>query len=211
MHNALGTGAAVAQAWYGLPVLLLLLFSAGIAVADQRRITISVSPTTDCVVSGQQGGSFTPIKCEYVITTNHRWANVKVSGIPPWLVPSTTFGRTPLTVTLALDQTYAAHQQDGNYSARITFSNITSRAGSVTHKALLTVTGSSSLPPDPSPSPVTVTGSSPPLPDSSPSPRLSAIPSPSPSATPSSATPGILLDGLGFVLLDNSGGRLQAQ
>jgi hypothetical protein len=127
MHNALGT-AGVAQAWYGLAVLLLL-FSVGIAVADQGRITISVSPTTDCVVSGQQGGSFAPIKCEYVITTNHRWANVKVSGIPPWLVPCTSFGRTPLTVTLALDQTYAAQQQEGNYSARITFSNITSRAG----------------------------------------------------------------------------------
>jgi hypothetical protein len=190
MHNALATDPAVARRWYGIAVVLLLL-SVGIAVADQGGITISVSPTTDCVISGQQGGSFAPIKCEYVITTNHRWANVKVSGIPPWLAPSTTFGRTPLTVTLALDQTYAAQQLDGAYSATITFSNITSTAGTVTHKALLTVAGLSPPPPDPSPSP-------------SPTPS-------SPSPTPSPSTSGILLDGFGIVLSDIGGGRLLAQ
>jgi len=191
MNSALAIGSAVAtQAWGCLPVLLLLL-SCGVAVADQSRLTISVSPTTDCVISGQRGGSFAPIECEYVVTTNHRWANVKVSGIPPWLISSTTFGRTPLTVTLALDQNYAAQQLDGNYSATITFSNITSSAGSTTHKALLTVT---ELPPPPPDRP-------------SPSPTPSPTPSPSPSPSPS----GILLDSFGFVLLDNSGGRLLAQ
>jgi hypothetical protein len=173
-------------------VVLMLLLSAGIAVADHGSTAISVSPTTDCVISGQEGGTFAPIKCEYVITANRRWANIKVSGIPPWLVPSTTFGRTPLTVTLALDQTYAARQADGNYSAKITFSNVTSTAGTVTHKALLTVTGLSSPPPAPSPTPT-------------------PTPSPSPSPTPTPTQSGVLLDGSGFVLLDRSGGRLAAQ
>jgi hypothetical protein len=136
MKSALAIGV---QARYCLPVLLLLL-SLGVAVAAPEPITISVSPTADCVISGQQGGSFAPFQCEYLVTTNRAWANVKVSGIPPWLIPSTTFGRTPLTVTLALDHTYAAQQLDGNYSATISFSNITGSAGSTMHKALLTVT-----------------------------------------------------------------------
>jgi hypothetical protein len=191
-HRRWPDSALATRAQYGTLVLLLLLLSVGFAVADYARITISVSPTTDCIISGQQGGSFTPIQCEYVIKTNHRWANVNVSGIPPWLVPSKTFGRTPLTVTLALKQTYAAQQRDGNYSATITFSNVTSGAGSVTHKALLTVKGSASPPRDPSPSP-------------------SPTPSPSPSPAPSPVVSGILLDGIGFVLLDNRGSRLLAQ
>jgi hypothetical protein len=111
-----------------------------------------VSPSADCVIAGQRGGAFAPIQCEYLVTTDRSWANVKVSGLPPWLIPSTTFGRTPLTVKLALDQTYAAQQLDGNYSATISFSNITGSAGSTTHKALLTVTV---LPP-PSPPPATI-------------------------------------------------------
>jgi hypothetical protein len=185
LNSALAIGATLAtQGWYGLPVLLLLL-SLGVAVAAPEPITISLSPT-DCVISGQRGGPFTPIECGYVVTSDRAWANVKVSGIPPWLIPSTTFGRTPMTVTLALDQTYAAQQLDGNYSATISFSNITGSAGSTTHKALLTVTGLLPPPSDPSPSP-------------------------SPSPAPSPSQSGVLLDSSGFVLLDNSGSRLVAQ
>jgi len=108
-----------------------------------------VSPTADCVINGQEGGSFAPVQCQYVVTSNRKWANVQVSGIPPWLIPSTTFGRTPLTLTLMLDQAYAAQQLDGNYLATITFSNVTSGAGSTSQKALLTITDSPPPPPPP--------------------------------------------------------------
>ena len=132
---------------HGIPALLLLL-GIDVASAAPSAITISVSPTADCVINGQEGGSFAPVKCQYVVTTNRAWANVQISGIPPWLIASTTFGRTPLTLTLMLDQAYAAQQADGNYLAKITFSNVTSGAGSTTQKALLTITD---LPPPPPP------------------------------------------------------------
>jgi hypothetical protein len=133
---------------HGMPALLLLI-GIDVAVAAPSAITISVSPTADCIINGQEGGSFAPVKCEYVVTTNRAWANVQVSGIPPWLIPSTKFGRTPLTLTLMLDQAYAARQADGNYLANITFSNVTSGAGSTTQKALLTITDSPPPPPPP--------------------------------------------------------------
>jgi len=188
--KAFAIGEAVAtQTWYLIPLLVLLLSVGSKAVAEQSGITIRVRPTTDCIISGQQGGSFAPIECKYVITSNHKWANVKVSGIPPWLIASTTFGRTPLTVKLALDQTYVAQQLDGNYSATITFTNVTSRAGTVAHEALLTVTELSVSTPaaNTSPSPVTVTGPSPApsapglSPSQIPSPVTVTGPSPAPS------------------------------
>jgi hypothetical protein len=184
LNSALAIGATLAtQGWYGLPLLLLLL-SLGVAVAAPEPITISVSPT-DCVISGQRGGPFTPIECGYVVTSDRAWANVKVSGIPPWLIPSTTFGRTPLNVTLELDQTYASQQLDGTYSATISFSNITGLAGSTTRGSLLTVTELGLSPPPPATGPVVIATTPPPPPSD-----------------------GYLLSDVGEVLITNTGDRL---
>jgi hypothetical protein len=184
LNSALAIGATLAtRAGYGLPVLLLLL-SLGVCVAAPAPITISVTPTA-CVISGQPGGSFAPPQCVYVVTADRDWANVGVSGIPPWLIASTTFGRTPLTVTLALDQSYAAQQLDGNYSATISFSNITGGAGSTKRGALLMVTELGLSPPPPATGPVVIATTSPPPPSD-----------------------GYLLSDVGEVLITNTGDRL---
>jgi hypothetical protein len=103
--------------------------------------TLQVTPTTDIVATGNQGGPFTPSSFQYQLSATAGTIEYSVSGVPGWLTatPTPTSGPVPATVTFTVDQTVASGLARGIYGpTTITFTSSTG-LGTQTRTATLTV------------------------------------------------------------------------
>jgi hypothetical protein len=113
---------------------------------------LQVTPATNIVASGTQGGPFTPSSFQYQLSANTGSVNYSITNVPSWLTPSSTSGTasTGTAVTFTVNAS-ANSLVPGTYGpTTITFTNSDTGVGTQTRTATLTVN-----PPAPQVSPAT--------------------------------------------------------
>jgi probable HAF family extracellular repeat protein len=103
--------------------------------------TLQVTPPTDIVSSGTQGGPFSPSPFQIQLSTSTGSVGYSISGVPNWLTASATSGTlstSPTTVIFTVNAS-ANSLPPGTYSATITVTNTTNAQGNATRTATLTV------------------------------------------------------------------------
>jgi hypothetical protein len=131
------------------PVLELPLFQ-DIGWTLLTGPALQVTPTTNIVASGPQGGPFSPSSFSYALGATSESVNYAISDIPDWLTASATSGTASssgTTVTFTVNA-FANGLTAGTYPATITFSNAdTGQASKLGRQRLLsTRVGSKSAP-----------------------------------------------------------------
>jgi FG-GAP repeat protein/PKD domain-containing protein len=119
---------------------------------------LRVSPATDIIAAGPQGGPFTPTSFPYQLSATGASLNYAISGLPSWLNADITSGAattTPVTATFSLLN--VGKLTPGRYTGTITFANTDSDIGDTTRAATLMVNGSLSAAPASGPAPLAVT------------------------------------------------------
>jgi hypothetical protein len=105
-------------------------------------VALQVTPITEIVASGPQGGPFSPTSFNYQLSATSGSLNFAISGIPPWLNANFTSGTvtaTPVTVTLSLSD--VGSLAPGGYSADIAFTNTDTGTGNTGRTATLAING----------------------------------------------------------------------
>jgi virginiamycin B lyase len=104
--------------------------------------TLQVTPATNMVASGPQGGPFTPPSFSYTLSASSGSVNFSITSVPSWLTPSATSGvasaaGTPISFAVNVSANSLAA---GTYGpTTITFTNSDSGQGTTTVTATLTV------------------------------------------------------------------------
>jgi hypothetical protein len=102
---------------------------------------LQVTPATNIVVSGTQGGPFSPSTFSYILSVASGSVNYAIN-VPPWLTPSSTTGTvsssSPTTVTFTVNSS-ANSLTPNTYVNSISFNNTTNGQGNTTRVARLTV------------------------------------------------------------------------
>ena len=107
---------------------------------------LQVTPATNIVDSGTQGGPFTPSSFQYQLSASAGSINYSISGYPNWLTPSSTSGTASTTGT---NVTFTVNANANSLAAgtygptTITFTNTDTGQGTQTRTATLTVNPSS--------------------------------------------------------------------
>jgi len=101
---------------------------------------LEVTPATNVVSSGPQGGPFSPSSFNYTLSASSGSVDYLISGVPTWLTASATSGTatTGTTVTFTVNAN-ASGLAANTYNATITFTNSDSGQGTQTRTATLTV------------------------------------------------------------------------
>jgi hypothetical protein len=102
---------------------------------------LQVTPTTNIVASGTQGGPFSPSSFSYTLSAASGYVNYSISNVPNWLTPSSTSGTASssgTTVTFTVNAN-ANSVMPNNYVSSINFNNTTNGQGNTTRVATLTV------------------------------------------------------------------------
>jgi hypothetical protein len=101
---------------------------------------LQVTPATNIVASGPQGGPFTPSSFSYTISASSGSIDFSMSGVPSWLTPSATSGTasTGTTVTFTVNAN-ANSLATNTYIAAINFTNSDTGQGTQSRTATLTV------------------------------------------------------------------------
>jgi hypothetical protein len=103
--------------------------------------SLQVTPTTNILVSGQQGGPFSPSSFQYTVSATRESVDFSISGVPNWLTPSLTSGSASAgtTVTFTVNTT-ANSLAVGTYGpTTITFTDSDTGQIAATVTATLTV------------------------------------------------------------------------
>jgi Divergent InlB B-repeat domain/Viral BACON domain len=103
---------------------------------------LQVTPATNMVASGTQGGPFSSPSFSYTLSATSRSINYSISGIPAWLTPSLTSGTasSPGTTVSFTVNANANSLAVGTYGpTTITFTNTDTGQGTQTRTATLTV------------------------------------------------------------------------
>jgi hypothetical protein len=118
-------------------------FSAGAAwVFVQPTVpSLQVTPTTNMLAAGNQGGPFAPSSFQYQLSANGGSINYSISGIPNWLTASSTSGTASAGTTMTFTVNASANSlAAGTYGQiAITFTNSATGQGTQTRTATLTV------------------------------------------------------------------------
>jgi hypothetical protein len=103
---------------------------------------LQVSPATNIVASGTQGGPFSPSSFSYTLSAASGSVNYSVSNVPNWLTPSSTSGTASSSGTTATFtvNANATGLTPNTYVNSINFNNITNGQGNTARVASLTVT-----------------------------------------------------------------------
>src|SRR5262249_39360514 len=104
--------------------------------------TLQVTPATNIVAAGTQGGPFSPSSFQYQLSTTTGSANFSISGVPSWLDASATVGTVTTSATTITFTVNASANSlvPGSYGpTTITFTNTTNGQGTTTRTATLTV------------------------------------------------------------------------
>jgi hypothetical protein len=103
---------------------------------------LQVTPSTNIVASGTQGGPFSPSSFQYQLSASTGSANYSISGLPNWLTASSTSGTASTsasTVTFTVNAN-ATGLAPGSYGpTNITFTNSDTGQGTQTRTATLAV------------------------------------------------------------------------
>jgi hypothetical protein len=113
-----------------------------LAVTSASPGALLVSPATNIVSSGQQGGPFSPNVFNYQLSASAGSVGYAISGVPSWLTASSssdTVGTSPTTVSFTINATANA-LAPATYNASILFANTTNGQGTQSRSATLNVT-----------------------------------------------------------------------
>jgi hypothetical protein len=102
---------------------------------------LQVSPATNIVASGTQGGPFSPSSFSYTLSATSGSVNYSITNVPNWLTPSSTSGTASssgTTVTFTVNAN-ATSLTPNTYVNSINFNNTTNGQGNTTRVATLTV------------------------------------------------------------------------
>src|SRR5262249_22174528 len=105
-------------------------------------ISLQVTPATNIVASGTQGGPFSPASFQYQLSATTGSVNFSISGVPSWLDASATVGTVTTSATTITFTVNASANSlvPGTYGpATMTFTNTTNGQGTTTRTATLTV------------------------------------------------------------------------
>jgi hypothetical protein len=102
--------------------------------------TLVVSPATNMVAAGNQGGPFTPSSFQYQLSGSTGSVDYLISGLPSWLSasPSSGTASSGTMVTFTVNST-ANSLPASTYNATIIFANTDTGQGTQTRMATLTV------------------------------------------------------------------------
>jgi Viral BACON domain len=102
---------------------------------------LQVTPATNIVASGNQGGPFSPFLFSYTLSATGGSVNFSISGVPSWLTPSSTSGTASSGTTVTFTVNANANSLAvGTYGpTTITFTNSDGGQGTQTRTATLTV------------------------------------------------------------------------
>jgi hypothetical protein len=102
---------------------------------------LQVTPATNMIASGTQGGPFPPSSFQYQLGANTGSVNYSISGLPNWLTASSTSGAaspSASTVTFTVNAN-ATGLAPNNYAATVNFINSDTGQGTQTRTATLTI------------------------------------------------------------------------
>jgi hypothetical protein len=107
---------------------------------------LQVTPATNMVASGTQGGPFSPPLFSYTLSTSSGSINFAISGFPSWLTPSAISGTASTNGTIVTFTVNASANSlaANTYLATITFTNSDTGQGTQNRTATLTVNPPSS-------------------------------------------------------------------
>jgi hypothetical protein len=101
---------------------------------------LQVTPATNMVASGTQGGPFSPPSFQYQLSASSGSVNYSISGLPNWLTASPASGNVSPSGTTVIFTVNANNLAAGTYGPiPITFTNSDSGQGTQTRTATLTV------------------------------------------------------------------------
>jgi Viral BACON domain len=102
---------------------------------------LQVTPATNIVASGPQGGPFSPASFSYTLSAASGSVNYSITNVPNWLTPSSTSGTASSSGTTVMFTVNANANSltPNNYVSSINFNNTTNGQGNTTRVATLTV------------------------------------------------------------------------
>jgi hypothetical protein len=101
---------------------------------------LQVTPATNMVASGTQGGPFSPPSFQYQLSASAGSVNYSISGLPNWLTASPASGNVSPSGTTVIFTVNANNLAAGSYGPiPITFTNSDTGQGTQTRTATLTV------------------------------------------------------------------------
>jgi Divergent InlB B-repeat domain/Viral BACON domain len=101
---------------------------------------LQVTPATNIVASGTQGGPFSPSSFSYTLSATYGSVNYSITNVPNWLTPSSTSGTASTGTTVTFTVNANANSLAANtYIAAITFTNSDTGQGTQSRTATLTV------------------------------------------------------------------------
>jgi hypothetical protein len=116
--------------------------SAGAAVSVSSPCpALQVTPATNIVASGTQGGPFSPGSFSYTLSATIGSVNCSITNVPSWLIASPTSGTvstSATTITFTINSN-ANSLTPNTYVNSINFTNTTNNQGNTTRTATLTV------------------------------------------------------------------------
>jgi Divergent InlB B-repeat domain/Viral BACON domain len=116
--------------------------SAGAAVTVSSPCpALQVTPATNIVASGTQGGPFSPGSFSYTLSATIGSVNYSITNVPSWLIASPTSGTvstSATTITFTINSN-ANSLTPNTYVNSINFTNTTNNQGNTTRTATLTV------------------------------------------------------------------------
>jgi hypothetical protein len=101
-------------------------------------VVLQVAPATGVELACNVGENPQPFN--YIVSATRSWLHWRVTGVPNWLWPSATQGRTPATITFSAD---AAALAAGAYSATLGFLNTDTGVGDTTRAINLVIAAAS--------------------------------------------------------------------
>jgi hypothetical protein len=109
-------------------------------LALTANLELLITPTTNIVALGSQGGPFSPPSFSYTLSATSGSVNFSISGVPNWLTLSSTSGTASSGTTVTFTVNANANSLAINtYLATITFTNSTNGQGTQTRIATLIV------------------------------------------------------------------------
>ena len=111
------------------------------AAGKSAKSALQVTPSTNIVASGPQGGPFSPSTFNYTLPASRGSIGYSITNVPNWLTASSTsgtLGNRGTTITFSINSS-ANSLKAGSYVSNINFNNTTNNLGNTTRMATLTV------------------------------------------------------------------------
>ena len=99
---------------------------------------LQVTPATNIIASGTQGGPFSPSSFSYTLSATYGSVNYSITNVPSWLTPRRRLALTTSGTTVTFTVNSSANSLTPNtYVNSISFNNTTNSQGNTTRVATL--------------------------------------------------------------------------